>query len=127
MLFMTPTVFRNVFSRPATRNHPFVVREPFAQARGELVNDIDSCIFCGMCERKCPSQCIEVDKDAGLWKYDPFACVYCGVCVEYCPVHCLSQKTMYRAATPEREHVELQGTPPKAKKKAAAKKDDAGQ
>ena len=61
---LLPTVLANLFSRPATRDYPEYVREPFAHTRGELVNDISRCIFCGTCARKCPSQCLTVAKDS---------------------------------------------------------------
>lgn len=125
MLF-TPTVVKNLLKKPATRNYPFVVREPFPAYRGELVIKVEDCIFCGMCERKCPSQCITVTKTEGTWQCDPHACVYCGVCVDHCPTKCLSMKDVHRAPMTERITWIEQGTPPKPKKKkAAAAKDEA--
>jgi len=125
MFFMTKTVFSNLFSRYATRLHPFVVREPFPDARGELYCEIEKCIFCMTCQRKCPSQCITVDNKAGTWTCDPMACVYCGVCVDNCPVACLHQKQTYRAPTPERLMLSLTGTPPRAARLAKAKTPEA--
>jgi len=120
MLF-TPTVIKNLLKKPATRQYPFVVREPFPNYRGELQIDVEKCIFCGMCSRKCPSQCIEVDKIKGTWQCDPHACVYCSVCVDVCPTKCLSMKDVHRAPVTEKVTWIEQGTPPKPKKKAAAK------
>ena len=117
---MTPNILRNLVSRRATRNYPFEVRPAFPQARGELVNAIEQCIFCGICQRKCPSQCISVDKNTGTWLCDPFACVYCGICVDNCPTHCLSQKGAHRPPSAQREQLELHGTPPKPKAKKTA-------
>ncbi len=119
MLF-TPTVVKNLLKKPATRNYPFEVREPFPNYRGELVIAVDDCIFCGMCSRKCPSQCITVDKTAGTWQCDPHACVYCGYCVDACPTKCLSMKDVHRAPMTEKVTWIEQGTPPKPKKKKAA-------
>ena len=124
MLF-TPTVVKNLLKKPATRNYPFEVREAFPNYRGELVINIDDCIFCGMCSRKCPSQCITVDKKAGTWQCDPHACVYCGYCRDACPTKCLSMNDVHRAPMTEKVTWIEQGTPPKPKKKAAAKKADA--
>ena len=118
MFKMTPNILRNLTVRKATRRYPYEVREPFDKARGELVNDIERCIFCSSCALKCPSQCIEVDKETGWWIYDPFACVYCGVCVDVCPTQCLSQKTQYRKPVSERLIIRMQGQP---RKKAKAK------
>lgn len=116
MLF-TPTVVKNLLKKPATRNYPFQVREPFPNYRGELVINIDDCIFCGMCSRKCPSQCITVDKKAGTWQCDPHACVYCGYCRDSCPTKCLSMKDVHRKPMTEKITWIEQGTPPKPKKK----------
>lgn len=124
MLF-TPTVVKNLLKKPATRNYPFEVREPFEMYRGELLINIDDCIFCGMCQRKCPSQCITVDKKAGTWTCDPHACVYCGVCRDHCPTKCLSMKDVHRKPMTERITWVEQGTPPKPKKKKAAPKQEA--
>jgi ech hydrogenase subunit F len=116
MFKMTPNILRNLAVKKATRRYPYEVRETFDKVRGELVNDIERCIFCGTCEVKCPSRCIEVDKQAYKWNYDPFACVYCGVCVDTCPAKCLSQKTQYRAPLTERLTISLQGQPRKKAK-----------
>ena len=116
---MTANVLKNLFAKKSTRPYPFVIREPFADARGELYNEIDKCIFCSSCARKCPSQCITVDKEKGVWTCDPFACVYCGTCVDVCPTHCLHHKKTWRPVTGQREMISMQGVPPKPKKKAA--------
>ncbi|MCJ2164476.1 MULTISPECIES: 4Fe-4S binding protein [unclassified Pseudodesulfovibrio] len=125
MLF-TPTVIKNLLKKPATRNYPFVVREPFPNFRGELVIDIEKCIFCGMCERKCPSQCITVDKQAGTWQCDPHACISCGYCRDNCPTKCLTMNDTHRKPMAAKVTWIEQGTPPKpkAKKAAAEKKTD---
>jgi ech hydrogenase subunit F len=116
MFKMTANIMRNLVIRKSTRMYPAEERESFASVRGELVNDIERCIFCGTCEIKCPSQCIQVDKKAFTWTYDPFACVYCGVCVDTCPAKSLYQKTQYRSPIAERLIIRLQGQPRKKDK-----------
>jgi ech hydrogenase subunit F len=116
MFKMTSNILRNLTVKKATRRYPYEVRAPFEKVRGELVNDIQSCIFCGSCELKCPSRCIAVDKEAGWWIYDPFACIYCGVCVDACPVKCLTQKLQYHPPVAERLIIRLQGQPRKKAK-----------
>jgi formate hydrogenlyase subunit 6/NADH:ubiquinone oxidoreductase subunit I len=113
MFKMTPNIMRNLVVKKSTRRYPVEVREPFAKVRGELINDIERCIFCGTCEVKCPSQCLAVDKKSYVWVYDPMACVYCGVCVDSCPAKCLYQKTQYRAPVCERLTIRMQGQPRK--------------
>jgi ech hydrogenase subunit F len=116
MFKMTSNIVRNLVVKKSTRMYPAEVREPFAKIRGELVNDIERCIFCGTCEVKCPSQCIQVDKKAYTWTYDPFACVFCGVCVDTCPAKSLYHKTQYRSPIGERLIISLQGQPRKKEK-----------
>jgi formate hydrogenlyase subunit 6/NADH:ubiquinone oxidoreductase subunit I len=122
---MSSNVIKNFLSKSSTRLYPFEVRDPFDACRYELYNDIEECIFCGNCQRTCPSQCITVDKTSGVWDCDPFACVYCSICVEACPVHCLHQKKTHREPATERQMIHMQGTPPQPKKKAKkTQKDD---
>ena len=117
MFKMTGNIMRNLVVKKSTRRYPYEVREPFAKVRGELVNDIERCIFCGSCQTKCPSRCIEVDKETYRWNYDPFACVYCGVCVDVCPAKSLLQKAEYRKPVAEKLTISLQGQPRKKKEK----------
>jgi ech hydrogenase subunit F len=114
---LTPYVLRNLVAAKATRRYPRERRSPFETTRGELVNQIEACIFCGTCEVKCPSHCLSVDKKAGTWTYDPFSCVFCAVCVDACPAKCLRQKTAYHPPRLEKTAVHLQGTPPVRKSK----------
>jgi formate hydrogenlyase subunit 6/NADH:ubiquinone oxidoreductase subunit I len=120
MFKMTPNIMRNLVTKKSTRRYPVEVREPFEKVRGELVNDIERCIYCGSCALKCPSLCLAVDKKACTWVYDPFACVYCGVCVDICPAKSLYQKTRYRPPVGERLTITLQGQPRKKEKPAPA-------
>ncbi len=113
MFKMTPNVLKNLFSKKATRQYPRVVRTPFERVRGALFNDIEKCTFCSICVLKCPSQCITVDKEVAIWRYDPFACVFCGICVDACKEKCLYQKGVYRNPVAERETVLLIGEPGK--------------
>lgn len=83
-------------SGSATRAYPIDIRPGFENARGELANDMDGCTLCGICAKKCPSQCILVNRKEGKWELNPYACVFCGICVESCPkaclVHCVDHK-----------------------------------
>jgi formate hydrogenlyase subunit 6/NADH:ubiquinone oxidoreductase subunit I len=91
MANMIKRVFSNLFGRPATRLYPVTRREPFVGSRGRLQNDIDKCIFCGQCQRRCPADAIVVGKKPDKsWAFDRYRCIVCGYCVEVCPVHCLS-------------------------------------
>jgi ech hydrogenase subunit F len=113
MFKMTPNILRNLLVKKSTRRYPREVRDPFDRMRGELINNMEACTLCGVCAVKCPSQCITVDKKAGVWTCDPFSCVYCGVCVDACPAHSLSQRQSYRSAVTEPVLISLKGQPKK--------------
>ena len=121
---MLPEIIKNLFRKKATRNYPAVKRVPFPNVRGELVNDISQCIFCKICETKCPANCIEIDKDKRTWTYDPMECVYCGICSESCPKKCLSHKPEYRPPMTKRQVITLRGKPLPPKPAPEEKKSD---
>ena len=116
MFTMTQNVLRNLFTRKATRLYPYEVRKSFSGYRGQLEVNIDDCIFCGMCARKCPCQCIAVDIQTGKWECDAFACVYCGICSDSCPTDALFFSDEHRKPVEERFTIDLTGEPPKKKK-----------
>ena len=111
MFRLTPYALKNLASKKATRRYPKEKRTAFENIRGELVNQVEICTFCGACAQKCPSQCISADKKNAIWTYDPFACVFCGICVEICPVNSLYQNPEYRHPVTEREMIALKGQP----------------
>ena len=83
-------ILGNLVKGPVTRNYPAVKREPFAGERGKLVIDEKSCIFCGMCAKKCPSNALTVTRQPKELKFERFRFIVCGACVEACPKKCLS-------------------------------------
>lgn len=122
MFRMTRNVLRNLVAPKATRGYPFVTREAFQNYRGHLAVDIDNCIFCGLCARKCPSQCIVVDVKEGKWDCDAFACIYCGICADHCPTDALEFGGAHRTPVTERFTINLSGETPKQKKARLAAK-----
>ncbi len=77
---------KSLFSKRSTRRYPYEKREPFERTRGQIdMIDIHTCIFCGMCQRKCPADSIIVDKAESRWTYFPYKCIACGACVTACP------------------------------------------
>ena len=89
---MSRTIARNLFSRPATRLYPTREKEPHraARSRGRIVIDIEVCIFCGACAKRCPTESIIVLKPDKEWNIDRLRCCTCNACVEVCPKKCLS-------------------------------------
>ncbi len=95
MFSFAKTEFRNLFSKPATRPYPQQPREYPARTRGHIENDMDVCILCGLCSKKCPTGAITVDRTGKTWSISRFSCIQCGYCVESCPKKCLSMKQTY--------------------------------
>ena len=81
---------KSLFSKPETLQYPAEVKAPYAGQKGHVVNHVEECILCGMCQRTCPCHCIQVSKPERAWTIQPFMCVQCGSCVAACPTHCLS-------------------------------------
>jgi ech hydrogenase subunit F len=91
-------VGRWMMSRPATRLYPFEKRTPYKITRGSISIEIDKCIFCGICQKKCPSVAITVTKATKDWQINRLRCIACNACVEACPKKCLNMENMYSPA-----------------------------
>jgi ech hydrogenase subunit F len=91
-------VTKSAFSKPATRRYPFVKREPYANTRGSIVIDIDKCTMCTLCQKRCPTEAIEVKRTEKVWSIDRLRCIQCGACVDACPKSCLTMNNQYSPA-----------------------------
>ncbi|MFC2149619.1 4Fe-4S dicluster domain-containing protein [Candidatus Auribacterota bacterium] len=93
---MTKTVIKSMTRRPATRKFPFAPqRTPYDNTRGSISNDTANCVFCGLCQIKCPTNAIIVDRKEKKWDIDRLRCIVCGCCVEHCPKKCLKMENEY--------------------------------
>ena len=99
LLSMSKTLFKSIFHGPYTVLYPIQKKEKYERTRGKIDIVIEDCIFCSMCQRRCPSSAIEVDKATKMWNIDRLRCVQCNYCVEVCPKKCLSMNTQYSAPT----------------------------
>lgn len=100
---MSKTVIRNLLGGPATLMHPKKKRTFTPITKGRVENDINTCIFCGLCARRCPTYAIAVTKDVWQWQIDRLKCCTCNLCVEICPVKCLRMDTRYAAPVAQRD------------------------
>lgn len=89
------TALKNLFSKPATSAYPDKPKDYYDNARGHIQIDIDVCIFCGLCSRKCPTGAISVSKNDKSWSIARSNCIQCGACCEGCPKKCLFMKADY--------------------------------
>lgn len=90
---MIPAALANLFKKPATRLYPAEKREPFERTRGSIDMREEECIFCGICQMKCPSKAIAVVRAAKTWQVDQLRCIACMRCVEVCPKKCIEQRS----------------------------------
>ena len=97
-----PQAIKNLFSKPATKMYPFVAPEYPEATRGSIDIDIDNCIFCGICAKKCPSSAITVNRENKTWEIEKFGCVACAYCVYSCPKKCLSINNQYTSPDVEK-------------------------
>ncbi|MDR1798147.1 MAG: 4Fe-4S binding protein [Clostridiales Family XIII bacterium] len=113
-------VMRSLFKSPATLMYPVVPREWKERTRGRIEIEIENCILCGICSRKCPTDAITVDRDAKTWTIRRMGCIQCSCCVEVCPKKCLVNVAGY--TTPDVTKIEDTFTKPEEPPKAEAVK-----
>lgn len=121
------TITKSLFKKPETLMYPVKPAKQYKISKGHVENDIDKCIFCGSCQRVCPTQAICVNKNERTWEIDRMRCCTCNGCVEVCPVKCLSMDTKYMAPMTTRSKEMLKSTktaPAKPAAKTAEKKEE---
>lgn len=96
------TALKNLFSKPATEKYPAAPRQYPERSRGHIEINIDDCIMCGICSRKCMSGAITVDRANKTWSIERMGCVQCSACVNACPKKCLSMVPGYTAPSAEK-------------------------
>ncbi len=116
----TGFALKNLFSKPATYGYPFVKKEYKERYRGKITIDIDDCLFCGLCSRKCPSGAITVDRNARTWSIERMGCVQCANCVEACPKKCLHTENEYTTPDYTKTVDTFTGKPVEKKEEAPA-------
>ena len=52
---------RSLFGKPETVRYPFEEPEHPAALRGKVVFSPENCIYCGICEKRCPTGAISVN------------------------------------------------------------------
>ena len=86
------TIMTSLFKKTATVAYPYKPMYKDPLVRGSVGLEVDKCIFCGICTRKCPTGAIVTDKNEKVWEISQHGCIVCGACVEACPKKCMHMK-----------------------------------
>ncbi len=113
-------VLRSLFKKPATLMYPVVPRKWEERTRGHIGIVVDECIFCGICQRKCPTNAITVDKAKRTWTIERMQCIQCSCCVEVCPKKCLTNENAYTTPDTTKTVDSFTGKAPEPKVEAKA-------
>jgi len=121
-LKMTKTALEGLFRKPATVRYPLERKPVYAATRGRIALQEAACILCVLCDKKCPTGAIKVDRPGKTWAIDRLKCIQCGYCVEVCPKKCLAMETSYSEPVSAKSMftVAVPFTPPAPKPKPAA-------
>lgn len=84
IMIFSKTALKNLFSKSATTAYPAVPAQFKERTRGHIEFDMDKCVLCTLCAKKCPTGAITVDRDEKLWAINRFDCVQCANCVNAC-------------------------------------------
>lgn len=102
ILSMSKTLFKNLFHGPYTVMYPIKKKEGYERTRGKIEISIDNCIFCGLCEKRCPAGAIKVEKINTTWAIERSRCIQCNYCSEVCPKKCLTMDGAYTSPSYEK-------------------------
>jgi formate hydrogenlyase subunit 6/NADH:ubiquinone oxidoreductase subunit I len=94
-LKMTRVALESLLKKPATVPYPAVRKPVYAGTRGRIAIDEATCILCVLCDKKCPTGAIKVDRAAKTWAIDRLRCIQCNYCVEVCPKKSLVMENLY--------------------------------
>jgi ech hydrogenase subunit F len=117
VLVMLKTATKNLFSKSACKMYPF--REPvlFERSRGRIESESSKCILCTLCEKRCPTGAIVVDRDRLTWEIDRFKCILCGNCIEGCKPNALRMVNHYTGPVLKKQVESHNVSPPKIHRK----------
>jgi len=106
-----------------------VPREYFPATRGRILIEPTTCNLCVICDVRCPTKAIKVDRVGKTWAIDRLRCIQCGACVDACPRKCLSNGNHYSEPVTEKliftVPIPFVPPPPKPKPTAPQENSDA--
>jgi len=103
---MSRLALKWALSKPPTSRYPFEPRRAIAGSRGRLEFTRESCVYCTVCAKRCPTGALSVNRMQKKWVIDRLMCITCGYCVEACPKKSLELTTDHGSptVTKDREH-----------------------
>ncbi len=100
---MSKLALKWALKKPPTSQYPFEPRLVLAGSRGKLMFAKETCVYCNVCAKKCPTGALTVKRAEKQWAIDRLRCISCGACVEACPKDSLALATDHGAPTVARE------------------------
>jgi len=100
---MSRLALKWALQKPPTVRYPFEPRKVLAGSRGKLVFTKETCVYCNVCAKKCPTDALVVNRSQKQWTIDRLRCISCGYCVEACPKDSLALTTDHSSPTTRRE------------------------
>jgi ech hydrogenase subunit F len=95
ILKMFNTVMKSLFKKSACEMYPVKKPEFYENTKGHIAIEKSKCILCTLCDKKCPTGAIAVNREARKWEIDRGKCILCGVCIEVCRPNCLAMDKQY--------------------------------
>lgn len=100
---MSKLALKWALKKPPTSQYPFEPRLALAGSRGKLMFTKETCVYCNVCAKKCPTGALAVVRADKKWAIDRLRCISCGACVEACPKDSLALATDHGTPTVARE------------------------
>ncbi len=97
------TIIKNLFKKSACDMYPVKKPKLYDNTKGCIGINAPECILCSLCEKKCPTHALAVDKQARTWAIERGKCILCNRCVEACPKKCLMMEQQYAGPVKEQK------------------------
>jgi formate hydrogenlyase subunit 6/NADH:ubiquinone oxidoreductase subunit I len=98
-----------IFKKPFTREYPLIKVDVPEGYRGRQLFYPEKCISCGLCERDCPANAIELIEVSGkrMPKFYLDRCIFCYLCAESCPREAIKLTPNYEMSTIESKELQI--------------------
>jgi ech hydrogenase subunit F len=117
ILKMFKMIARAFVGKTACERYPDRPAHRYPNTRGHIEIEAGECILCTICDKRCPTHAITVDRSKKTWAIDHYKCIYCNNCVEVCPKKCLHMLQKHGTPTLEK-HIHSVNIPLSFKKKS---------